>query len=179
MAVLVEAISVIVRTASVEARYPGGWPAFRDAVPNPTLASDNEIARVGFMTPEDVQGYIDLLEANGLVFLRDRNAQDIAVADQQAGVTTRCNWLRFGRVTIGQNRVAACQMVGFESIQLFTPDGWMFEGSLTQTFGFVPKGSLSKATVVVSHKDSMDIYRSRLTGKLNYVGRVKRNGEGD
>jgi hypothetical protein len=177
MAVLGEAISVIVRTDAIKARYPGGWLGFRDAVPNLTLASDNKIARVGFMVPEDVKGYIDPLEANGLVFLRDGTAQDIVVADQQAGITTPCDWLEFGQVTIGPNRIAACQTVGCELKQLFTPDGWIFEGSLSQTFGFVPQGSLGKAMDVIGHKDGIDIYRSQLTGKLNYVGRVKRNGD--
>jgi hypothetical protein len=89
MAVLVEAISVVVRTDAIRTRYPGGWPAFRDTVANATLACDEEIARVGFMVPDDAKGFIDRLQARGLVFLRDGHAQDIAVADQQRGIRRR------------------------------------------------------------------------------------------
>lgn len=173
MTVLVEAISVVVRTDAIHARYPGSWPAFRDDVPNSTLASDKQIARVGFMVPDDVKGFIDRLQARGLVFLRDGHAQDIAVADQQRGITTRCDWLKFGHVTIGDNRVAACQMVGSQSQQVFTPDKWRFDGSLSQTFTFVPEGNLNKSMTPVSRDEGMDIYSNRLTGRLAYVGRVK------
>jgi len=47
MAVLVEAISAIIRVRTIEEIYPGQWPAFVKAVPNQTLCSDNELARVG------------------------------------------------------------------------------------------------------------------------------------
>ena len=44
MAVLVEAISVIVRRNAIESKYRCGWKAFVDDVPNSTLCADDEIA---------------------------------------------------------------------------------------------------------------------------------------
>ncbi len=61
MAVLAEAISVIVRVHAIRSRYPGGWAAFLNAVPNRTLACDNEIARIGFMAPGDVRLFVTRL----------------------------------------------------------------------------------------------------------------------
>ena len=55
MAVLVEAISVIVRAAAIHQKYPGGWEAFKRIIPNQTLCADNELVRIGFMTPDDVE----------------------------------------------------------------------------------------------------------------------------
>ena len=54
MAVLCEAISVIVRLDALEAPY-GTFEAFKHDVPNDTLVADGEIVRVGFMTPDDVR----------------------------------------------------------------------------------------------------------------------------
>jgi len=65
MAVLVEAISVIVRRKAIDHSYPGGWDAFVAEVPNKTLCADDQLARVGFMTPQDVQNFIRALGDRG------------------------------------------------------------------------------------------------------------------
>lgn len=54
MAVLIEAISVVVRKDAIEKRFPGGWDSFLDEIPNNTLCTDGELVRVGFMSPQDV-----------------------------------------------------------------------------------------------------------------------------
>jgi hypothetical protein len=174
MAVLAEAISLIVRIDAIGVRLRGGPEAFPDLVPNETLACDGEIARVGFMAPVDVGGFIARLEALGLVFLRDGEAQDMAVADQQFGLTSRCAWLGFGRVSLGGNVVSACQMRGSTSQQIFTPEGWVFEGSLSQTFTFVPNGRVEKSIDYEGRENGLDLFRSRLTGKRGFTGRTER-----
>jgi hypothetical protein len=58
MAVLIEAISVAIRQETLEAKYPGGIEGFVRDVPNQTFCADSYLARVGFMTPVDVEGYI-------------------------------------------------------------------------------------------------------------------------
>jgi len=82
MAVLVEAISVIVRMDTISSKYHGGWDAFIDDVPNGTLCFDGEIARVGFMAPTDVKAFRKDLERKGLQFLDNGKSIDIAVVDQ-------------------------------------------------------------------------------------------------
>ena len=66
MAVLVEAISVVLRRDSIDRAFPGGWQRFVTTVPNATLCFDDNIARVGFMNPQDSQDFIDTLWQNGL-----------------------------------------------------------------------------------------------------------------
>jgi hypothetical protein len=58
MSVLIEAISVVMRADELLKKFPGGWDAFKGIVPNQTLCADNEIVRVGFMTPQDVESFI-------------------------------------------------------------------------------------------------------------------------
>ena len=81
MAVLVEPISVVVRRDAINTRFIGGWPAFLESIPNRTLCADADLARVGFMSPDDVKAYASELEAGGLVFLLDGEAQDFALLD--------------------------------------------------------------------------------------------------
>jgi hypothetical protein len=140
MAVLVEAISVIVRCDAIDARYPGGWEAFRNGVPNATLASDTEIARVGFMTPIDVEAYVRELQMNGLAFNRHGTSADFAVVDQQRGPTKPCAWLDWGHVSVSGGQVVACRLNGSKIMSLATPEDWKFEGSLSHTYAFVPIG---------------------------------------
>jgi hypothetical protein len=132
MAVLIEAISVVVRADELLKKFPGGWNAFKGIVPNQTLCADNEIVSVGFMVPQDVESFIKKLQRAGLEFLRGGEAIEVAVADQMRGLTSKCTWLEFGHVNIDGSgpRVAACWLVGSQVKQVVTPPDWKFEGSL-------------------------------------------------
>lgn len=55
MAVLVEAISVIIRRNAIVERFVGGWDAFQQTIPNGTFCKDDDLVRVGFMTPNDIR----------------------------------------------------------------------------------------------------------------------------
>ena len=152
MAVLVEGISIIVRRDSIASTYRDGWRAFVDDVPNSTLCADDYITRVGFMGPPDVEAFVKHLERKGLRFLNGGKPVDLAIADQQRGLTMECDWLEFGKFGFGPSgkvsacwffddpRVAAGMHLRGSSMNLATPAGWEFEGSLSQKFGFVPTG---------------------------------------
>jgi CheY-like chemotaxis protein len=149
MAVLVEGISVIIRRDAIESKYRGGWRAFIDDVPNSTLCVDDDIARIGFMGPPDVEAFVKHIERKGLQFLDGGKPVDLAIADQERGLTTECDWLEFGKLGFqdggkvsacwffdGPRIVAGVHLRG-SSMNLATPTDWEFEGSLSQKFGFV------------------------------------------
>ena len=149
MAVLIEAISVVVKCEAIEEKFDGGWKAFVDSIPNATFCSDGELARIGFLDPADVQTYIGFLEASGLQIIADSEFIDGAVIDQQHGPTLRCDWLEFAKLNFAERgKVSACWL--FEGpricsglhlrstqMSLATPSGWIYEGSLSETFLFV------------------------------------------
>lgn len=139
MAVLVEAISVIVRADSL-GTFPT-WESFRAIVPNETLCADGELVRVGFLSPGEVRQFVRTLQDHGLRFSETGPAQDIVIADQQSGFTTPCDWAEFGRISWDNEPdrpVAAARLTGSLISQVLTPDGWTYEGSLTQKFEFHP-----------------------------------------
>ena len=183
MAVLVEAISVIVRRDAIESKYLGGWDAFEKDSPNATLCADEHLARVGFMTPVDVESFIKYLVSYGLVFLDSGKAKDIVVADQQSGITTECDWLKFGKLGFGSSgKVSACWLfdgpriaagihLSSPSMQIATPHGWVFEGSLSQTFTFSPTEHVDRSLKFLRHQDGLDIYLNTVTENEVFVGR--------
>lgn len=174
MAVLIEVISVVIRADAIQNKFPGGWEGFKHIVPNQTLCADNEIVRVGFMSPQDVESFVKRLQGHGLDFLRAGEAIDIAVADQMRGLTSQCSWLEFGHVNMGAEgrRVAACRLTGSQVMDVLTPPGWEFEGSLSSTYGFVPSEHVEKVMKFLRHENNLDIYLNSLTRKEVYVART-------
>jgi hypothetical protein len=168
----VEATSVIIRVQAIHDRFPGGWSAFAKNVPNGTLCSDNELARVGFMALGDAKSFVQSLENVGIVFLKDGRSQDVVVADQMQGFTVPCDWADFGRVELGPGQtLSAAQLRGTNSRQVFCPDGWKYGESPSQNFAFVPTGKEEKSLRFLRREAGMDVYLNTLTGMEVYVGR--------
>jgi hypothetical protein len=179
MAVLVEGISVIVRMARLKERYPGGWDQFVADCPNGTLCSDSEVARVGFMTPTDVESFIAKLGVVGLVFQEKGTAVDIAVVDQISGPATPCAWLEFGHVQLKGHRVGACRHVGSTENIIITPDGWRYENSLSASYAFVPLGAEDKSLRFLRHEEGMDVFLNLVTGREVYMGRTTQDHDAE
>lgn len=186
MAVLVEAISVIVRRDAIERYFNGGWDAFQDIVPNKTLCTDNELARVGFMMPSDVGEFVDMLVKEGLTFVADDKFVDVAVVDQQKGPTLPTKWLEFGRLPVGDegNRVSACWLyegprglgdgVYFKKweFDLAVPPGWSYNNSLSSKFTFVANEDVESRMKFLRREDEQDVYLDTTTGKEVYATRT-------
>jgi len=174
MAVLIEAISVVIRADSLLKSFNGDWESFKAIVPNQTLCADNEIVRVGFMTPSDVESFIKKLGKYGLVFLRNDESVDIVVVDQMRGPTKKCDWVEYGHINMGNEgqRVAACRLIGSEVMQIVTPPNWVYEKSLSSSYGFVPTEHADKGLKYLRHENGLDIYLNPVTGEEVYVGRT-------
>jgi len=174
MAVLIEGISVVIRAEVLLKKFPDGWDGFKKIVPNETLCADNEVVRIGFMMPQDVELFVKKLERNGLVFLKGGQAIDLAVVDQIRGPTSKCDWLEFGHVNIGENgpKVAVCRLTGSKITEMVTPGDWEYEKSISSSFGFVPSEHADKGLKFLRHENGNDVYFNPLTGSEVYVGRT-------
>lgn len=152
MAVLVEAISIIIRKDAIERFYSGGWSGFCEEIPNGTMCCDGEVVRLGFLRPAEVGGFVSHMRSHGLTHLQDGVAVDLAVVDQFDGLIDECDWLAFGRFNFGKGggKISACwfsdvpcSVWGDESrqtrMELATPSNWRFERSLSQLFDMTLK----------------------------------------
>ena len=174
MAVLIEVISVVIRADRLLDVYPGGWDAFKNDVPNATMCADNELVRVGFMTPQDVEGYIEKLYGLGLTYLENGTAQDMVVIDQMRGPAVPCTWAEFGHINLDNDpkkRVAVCRLKGSSQMVLARPDGWEYEQSLSASYGYVPIEHVEKSLTFLRHEEGLDVYRNDMTGEEVYIAR--------
>ena len=177
MAVLVEAISVIVRKDAIVAKYVGGFDTFRANVPNNTFCDDGRVVRVGFMSPDDVQAYVERLQRSGLTYLAGGSAVDLTVVDQQKGMMVRCDWASCFQVPLFSEdgpKVVICAFEGKLDGSVELPDDWTYEGSLYASFLFVPSGS-EETIRMETRRDNLETWRSRLSEKPVFVGRTGHN----
>jgi hypothetical protein len=184
MAVLVEALSVIVRRDAINKKFRGAWQQFVNEVPNASLCYDDDLARVGFMTPGDVEKYLERLIAQGLVVMVDGKFGDCAVVDQREGPTMHVDWLSVARVSIDSrgSEVVACWLIegppeaaavsqpaGRRTLS--KPVGWTYERSLSANFSFVPKDQMQEKWKFLRSEGANDVYLDQTTGKELFVGR--------
>ena len=165
MAVLCEAISVIIKKASIEVRCEGGFSAFLNGVPNNTLCDDGELVRVGFMSPDLVKAFVDELVYSNLRFHRQPTREleqdiDIAVVDQQAGLTTPCDWLLVGRIPINPNgdQVTACWLAESKIQKLYFPENWNYDHSLSKKFHFSKSENVETEMKYIRTEGNLDVY---------------------
>lgn len=167
MSVLIEALSVVVLRASVDARYPGGVAAFERDCPNATYCADEHLARVGFMTPADVEHFVRGMVRTGLVHVRDGQAVDIVVVDQLQGPTTQCDWIEGGRHPDGYS---AAWLAGTMPGGLATPRGWTAVQSTQMKF--VPSADVDRRMLGLTKDGDIDVVLDLETGREGFIGRV-------
>lgn len=127
VAVLVEAFSVIVRRDSVRRAFKGNENTFELLVPNRTGCKDDYLHRIGFMSVADAQDFVlDVLAPNGLVWLHQKVAMDIAVTSQAGGVLDYVPWLDFGLIAVDEGDVTAVWLAGTDPGPLALPKGFSF-----------------------------------------------------
>ena len=97
MAVLVEAISVVVRREAIDRSFASGWDGFISLAPNAALCTDHQLARVGFMDPDGAQRFVNDLQSRGLTFLSQTKCADI-YPDSSIVRKTACHGAIFGFV---------------------------------------------------------------------------------
>ena len=175
MPVLAEAISVIVRLDAIARCMDNDWSNFVDVVPNQTLCCDSELARVGFMCPADADEFVAMLETRGFRYLDESGAAvDLVIVDQMQGPMVTCEWLEWGtvRMNAAGEKATYCRRQDGKEQQFYTPDGWKFEGSLSQRFDFIQEEDPSKRYRYLRKQDGVDVYYDTATGREVYAGRV-------
>ena len=195
MAVLVEAISVIVRVATIDSHFKRGIDGYKEIVPNATFCTDGQLTRVGFMAPPDAAHFGTALRNIGLNTHDDSRWIDMALVTQLDGPTMPCDWLQVSKLKEGptvagmpdedlRNRGTAflpsdllqryqegtldpsvAKQVGDDEILVACPIGWTFEGSLSEEYWFTPTDEPEKSITNQKHA-------GRPISKSLYLGRA-------
>jgi ketosteroid isomerase-like protein len=172
LAVLIEAISVIVKVSVLEKKYPGGALGYSEDSPNKTHCTDGRLTRIGFMCPTDAELFIERLGRHGLTAPDAGGLTDIVVIDQTAAAPTiPCEWIEVGEFAngvLGAWTIDPADIPG----ELFVPQSWDFENSLSQKPGYVAAADQAEKFTYVGNDGARDVYIDRETGKQVYVGRT-------
>ena len=133
MAVLLEAISIIVRRKAIDAQYFGGWQTFKHDIPDTSFCYDADLVRIGFTAAAYASAYVSELEERGLILLLDGEFIDIAVVDQIDEPSIPVHWLELTRIELFEPamKIYVCWLKGKKMKKIATPAGWKYEGSLS------------------------------------------------
>ena len=178
MAVLIEAITVVVRKETINEKYPGGLAQYIQDCPNRTLCMDKDIVRVGFMTSEDAKEFVNNLEDLGFTLFTDGHFDEIALVDQFEGFALPCDWLEFTNSAGGKNirRISACKIKGAPVDCVSLPAGWDYETSLSKRTSVFNPNDIDNNMIFLRHEDGVDFYLDAITGEESWVRRtIKRN----
>lgn len=125
MAVVVEALTLVVRRAALDASYPGGADAYLEDLTGRGRSArwacaDEHLAAASYYTP-DIAHKIRSLMEYGFVYEDNGTCVDLTVIDELTGPVVPCDWISWKRDP-GVSSVAwlASENPG----ELATPDGW-------------------------------------------------------
>ncbi len=160
---------MIVASSRIDAHYPGGIDQYERDCPNLTFCADGYIARVGFMSPEDVSRFVDGLVAKGLTFHDGQQFVDIAVVDQNEGPMAPCPWLEFG---VYQGGLIYATLRGTDPNPIVAPPGWNPKQSAE--LHFVANDEISVRLVPLARDGSVDILLDTKRGNEVHIERAYR-----
>jgi tetratricopeptide (TPR) repeat protein len=165
MAVYCGVVSVIVRSSTIEARFPGGVSAYGLSRPNETYCADGEIIRVGFLAEGDARFFIARLLEAGIMPPGSEVSSEISLIVEGVGFRHPCDWLQLG---LFDGRPAAW-LAGSDRGKLAI-SAWEIEPSATRLQCHTAE-ELRESYEALGIKDGLDTYRHKKTGELIYVGR--------
>jgi hypothetical protein len=168
MGVLIEGVNVVIRNATVDARYPGGMREYARDCPSDTFCTDGEICRVGFMATADAVSYVDTLEFHAFRRPTVEGSPEVALVSQTAGFDFPCDWLELACVEVGDGLSAEVAWISGTTLsELAAPPHWK-PGSMR----VLPTEDLNRLEFLGT-KEGVDVFRDPETDGLIYVGRTQ------
>lgn len=174
MAVLIEALSVVIRLETVADKYPGGVEQYIEDCPNNTLCLDDDLVRVGFMTGHDLFDFIRSLERIGFKHMEGDEFDEIAVVDQHDGIVKPCDWLEYLNLVIfeGDIRVSICKIKGSAIDSIAFPAGWNYKNSLSKKSIALDPADFDGRMIFLRREGNVYYYRDKVTGLETFVKRT-------
>ena len=136
MAVLIEAITLVIPKLVLDLSWPGGSDAFLDGTlkldrpPRFVCDGDPHLANVSFYDPDHASPVHRMLIEGGLIEVDDRQFVDFAFVDQRYGPAMPCPWLEWKRHPDG---FTFAWKAGTDPGDMAAPDDWTAERSRSMT----------------------------------------------
>ncbi len=179
MAVLIEGVSIVVPFVTIERHHEGGLEDFFAWIEGFRYCQDGHLVAIHFKRAETVKEILGQLRERPLP-LKDLSGAWFAIAVVHqifASALAPCKWLAIGRNADGA--VFAClknqeQNPGKVSV----PEGWNFEGSLSQKLSHRPLDMVSDRFRLLRAEGLSNIYLDTKTGLEIPAGRLEYSTEG-
>jgi hypothetical protein len=165
VAVIVEAVSVIIRHDRLPPPLFDLDPTVSPVWDTPTICTDGELVRIGFHSVAEAERWVETLTGAGLEYVRDGEAQDFVIVDQTGGASAHGDWFEFGPLTMEGNELLVCRMTGSETLGVAIPSGWTYSGSVTEAYNQLPPRARQQMLRLVCRDDGKHVYRHPETGK--------------
>jgi hypothetical protein len=125
MSVVVEALTLIVRRAALDASYPGGADGYLAEIAQPSykarwICGDRHLTAVSFLT-DDLVRALELVSERGLDFDDDAACRDVVVVDELTGPRPAWDWIGWSR---GPDLVTTAWLADEDPGDLVTPTDW-------------------------------------------------------
>lgn len=167
MAIAILTRAVIVPVSMLEKVWPGGEAGYRTAAPNQTYRCDGCLAAIDFMSPGDVEFWIEgTLKPAGLRFPTHGRERDVVVVDVVEGPTTPCEWLEFTR----QPKWGEARLKGAPETGLTGPRHWSPENE--PEVKYLDSETSGRRMRFIGAEPHLVTFEDEETGKRNYVGMV-------
>ncbi|HEV7318822.1 MAG TPA: hypothetical protein VGO04_09465 [Ensifer sp.] len=170
MAVIIEAISVVLNGDALKSKYLGGVENFLKSLPNDSIRGDGDLVALTFTSPQAVQKYVTELESAGLIYKLEERSIDICVVDQRDGILVACSWAQFGHLfwnNDAQKKVAVCVSDPNIAQRIVVPAGWSFEESLTAKSIYMEQ--IPENLKKIRENITEDVYVDKNTGQEFYL----------
>lgn len=131
MAVVIEAITIVVRRNAARRVFAGNDAPLAALAPNPSGRHDEHLYAVGFMNQLDAEAFIRReLEPRGLTWTQGDQAVDLTLVDQFTGLVHYTPWLEVGQYPVEGSAVTAAWLAGTEPGALSTHSFWNLKNYL-------------------------------------------------
>lgn len=170
MAILIEALSLVIRVQAIDSKFQGGWDAFVGRFGGPYLCTDGELARLSATSGAEAMDLAAMLEGYGLVFRDGAGVhQDMIIVEQLRGPAADCDWLEWGSVIKHGFPLSVARMAGSFENEVATPPNWAFDFSPSDLHRRVEKHDLPKDARYVGHNQGLHIYAEPNSPRRLYV----------
>ena len=129
MAVIIEAITVVVRRDAARRAFAGNDAPLATLAPNRSGRQDEHLYAIGFMNQLDAEAFVRrALEPRGLTWTQGDEAVDLTLVYQHTGLLHYTPWLEVGQYPVEGGAVTAAWLSGTEPGALSTHSFWNFKG---------------------------------------------------
>jgi hypothetical protein len=166
VSVLIEAVSLVVRRAALDVRYPGGMHGFLHDLRAPKHRAhrtcvDSHLVSVSFLLPHHATLVANSLTAHGLMHIDDDRCIEFAIVEHACRPKMSCEWLEWQQHPDGYTHAWPAST---DPGNLSAPEGWDLEHARLPKRAEI--GEESRGCVLIALEGGIETWLDFETGEI-------------